>query len=278
MTVTVPAEWAPAPGHVAGLPQPCGAVGGRPRGRPGRGRGPGARAGRPGRRAGAADDRLAARARPPRGALLGDVAGVEIVPGAFGDIWLRDTGPIFAAARRRLQAAGFRFNGWGGKYELEHDDTVAEQIAAASGAPLIAPRLHPGGRRARPRRRGHGADHRPVPAEPQPQPRLDRGGGRGGAGRGAGREEGALAGRGPASTTTPTATWTTWPASWRPASWPARSPGAAAIPTPTAYDDAARRLAGMTDAAGPPAAGDAHPLAGLDRRPTTASAVAGLAT
>jgi agmatine deiminase len=67
-------------------------------------------------------------------ALLGEVAGVEIVPGAFGDIWLRDTGPIFDAAGR---AHGFRFNGWGGKYELAHDDTVAEQIAAAAGADLI---------------------------------------------------------------------------------------------------------------------------------------------
>lgn len=74
--------------------------------------------------------------------LLGDVDGVEIVPGAFGDIWLRDTGPIFArpvaeGGPSGLQAQGFRFNGWGGKYELEHDDTVAEQIAAASGAPLV---------------------------------------------------------------------------------------------------------------------------------------------
>jgi len=69
--------------------------------------------------------------------MLGDVAGVEIVPGAFGDIWLRDTGPIFARdAGGGLQAQAFRFNGWGGKYELEHDDTVAAQIAAASVTPL----------------------------------------------------------------------------------------------------------------------------------------------
>lgn len=62
------------------------------------------------------------------------VEGVEVVPGRFGDIWLRDTGPIFGPGS--ASAAGFRFNGWGGKYELEHDDTVAEQIARAAGVPL----------------------------------------------------------------------------------------------------------------------------------------------
>jgi agmatine deiminase len=70
-------------------------------------------------------------------AQLGDVAGVEIVPGTFGDIWLRDTGPIFTAGPDGPRAQAFRFNGWGGKYQLEHDDTVAAQIATAAGVPLV---------------------------------------------------------------------------------------------------------------------------------------------
>lgn len=70
----------------------------------------------------------AARAR------FAGVENVEVVDGRFGDIWLRDTGPIFGAGSRA--AAAFRFNGWGGKYELEHDGTVAEQIGEASGVTL----------------------------------------------------------------------------------------------------------------------------------------------
>lgn len=62
------------------------------------------------------------------------VTGVEVVAGRFGDIWLRDTGPIFGAGSTTAQA--FRFNGWGGKYELPHDDEVADQIGARSGVPL----------------------------------------------------------------------------------------------------------------------------------------------
>jgi agmatine deiminase len=69
--------------------------------------------------------------------LLEGVAGVEVVRGLFGDIWLRDTGPIFLKDGERPIAAAFRFNGWGGKYELEHDDAVAEQLAAAAGVAKV---------------------------------------------------------------------------------------------------------------------------------------------
>lgn len=56
----------------------------------------------------------------------------EIVPAAFGDIWMRDTGPIFTPTG----AHAFRFNGWGGKYQLPHDPEVAELVARAAGAAL----------------------------------------------------------------------------------------------------------------------------------------------
>jgi len=91
--------------------------------------------------AGPGGDRVRLLTGSPQGeadarALLGAAEGIEIVPGAFGDIWLRDTGPIFTQGERGPQAQAFRFNGWGGKYALEHDDTVAAQIAGASGVGL----------------------------------------------------------------------------------------------------------------------------------------------
>ena len=55
---------------------------------------------------------------------------------AFGDIWLRDTGPLFLSDGARRSAAGFRFNGWGGKYVLEGDDAVSPFVAGRAGVPL----------------------------------------------------------------------------------------------------------------------------------------------
>ncbi|HZK99427.1 MAG TPA: agmatine deiminase family protein, partial [Caulobacteraceae bacterium] len=76
-------------------------------------------------------DEMAGRAAE---ALLDGVEGIEITPAVFGDIWLRDTGPIFTSARR---AAAFRFNGWGEKYRLEGDEGVAETLARDDGAALV---------------------------------------------------------------------------------------------------------------------------------------------
>ncbi len=67
-------------------------------------------------------------------------AAVEVIEAAFGDIWLRDTGPIFARAGAdgAPVALRFRFNGWGGKYDLAGDDTVGDHVARLSGAPVLA--------------------------------------------------------------------------------------------------------------------------------------------
>lgn len=66
-------------------------------------------------------------------AALGDAAKLERV--RYGDIWLRDTGPIFARTPAGPVAVRFRVNGWGGKFDLPDDETVGGEIARLAGAP-----------------------------------------------------------------------------------------------------------------------------------------------
>lgn len=77
----------------------------------------------------AADGEAADAAR----AMAGNVADVVVQP--FGDIWLRDTGPIVTGdGSARL----FQFNGWGGKYDLPGDDTVGGRLAEDRGLAATA--------------------------------------------------------------------------------------------------------------------------------------------
>jgi agmatine deiminase len=63
---------------------------------------------------------------------------VQLVPFAYGDVWVRDTAAIFVKGHRGLANVRFRFNGWGEKYLYPHDDTVAERLAARAAVPSYA--------------------------------------------------------------------------------------------------------------------------------------------
>jgi agmatine deiminase len=68
-------------------------------------------------------------------AAVGSVA--ELIPARYGDIWLRDTGPIFAHMGEDLVALRFKTNSWGGKYELPDDATVGDDVARLARAKVI---------------------------------------------------------------------------------------------------------------------------------------------
>ncbi len=77
----------------------------------------------------AANEPAAATARA-----LAPFASVIVEP--FGDIWLRDTGPIVLGSGKDHLAQGFGFNGWGVKYELAGDEDINGRLAASAGLPF----------------------------------------------------------------------------------------------------------------------------------------------
>ena len=54
----------------------------------------------------------------------------------YGDVWLRDTGPLVVEREGRLLAARFGFNGWGGKYLMDGDLEIGAELAESAGLPV----------------------------------------------------------------------------------------------------------------------------------------------
>jgi agmatine deiminase len=64
-----------------------------------------------------------------RTALRGCGAGVVFERVPYGDVWLRDTAPIFLRGRHQLGAVSFQFNGWGEKFVYPHDTELGARLA-----------------------------------------------------------------------------------------------------------------------------------------------------
>lgn len=54
----------------------------------------------------------------------------------YGDVWLRDTGPLVVRRGDKRLAKRFRFNGWGGKYLMEGDEEIGAELARDAGLPV----------------------------------------------------------------------------------------------------------------------------------------------
>lgn len=54
----------------------------------------------------------------------------------YGDIWLRDTGPLVVEGPQGREARRFAFNGWGGKYLMPGDQEIGAELAHDAGLPL----------------------------------------------------------------------------------------------------------------------------------------------
>jgi len=74
------------------------------------------------------------RDRSAAAAALGDTA--SLVTANYGDIWLRDTGPVFVGVGEARRARRFAWNGWGGKYVYSGDGAVGDDLAREAGVPI----------------------------------------------------------------------------------------------------------------------------------------------
>lgn len=60
-------------------------------------------------------------------------AKVTLEQRAYGDVWLRDTGPLVVFEDGQRSARRFGFNGWGGKYLMPGDQEIGAELARDAG-------------------------------------------------------------------------------------------------------------------------------------------------
>jgi len=63
---------------------------------------------------------------------------VKLEKRRYGDVWLRDTGPLVVQDGARQIARRFGFNGWGGKYLMDGDQEIGAELAESAGLPVEA--------------------------------------------------------------------------------------------------------------------------------------------
>ena len=60
-------------------------------------------------------------------------AAVTLEQRRYGDVWLRDTGPLVVRRDGAQFAQRFGFNGWGGKYLMDGDQEIGAALATSAG-------------------------------------------------------------------------------------------------------------------------------------------------
>ena len=60
-------------------------------------------------------------------------SAVRLERRVYGDVWLRDTGPLVVCGESARRARLFGFNGWGGKYLMPGDEAIGADLAASAG-------------------------------------------------------------------------------------------------------------------------------------------------
>lgn len=95
----------------------------------------------------------------------------------YSDIWLRDSGPIFAFTEEgHLALTNWEFNGWGNKYRYKPDNEIPQAVASFLGVPIASTGIVMEGGSLEPNGIGDFLTTRQCLLSPERNPNLDEAG------------------------------------------------------------------------------------------------------